>query len=184
MKPKFPILLTLATFLLQSVVTTTAYAEAPERLPEFTAESPELWINSAPLRVDNLRGKVVLLDIWTFACWNCYRSFPWLNSLQGSLPSEDFQIVGVHSPELDHEKDPAGVKQKVAEFELHHPVMIDNDFRYWRSLHNESWPTFYVVDRKGMIRGRFSGETHRGDPRAKEIEALIRALLDEGIAAE
>jgi thiol-disulfide isomerase/thioredoxin len=148
-------------------------------LPEFTNHDPSGWLNSEPLTLDDLHGKVVLVDVWTYGCWNCYRSFPWLNALEQRLSSEAFTVIGIHSPEFEHERDPTRVKEKIAEFKLHHPVMLDNDFAYWRALNNRYWPAFYLVDRQGMIRHLHVGETHEGDSRAKRIEEQIRSLLAE-----
>lgn len=152
-------------------------------LPEFTQSASTDWINSEPLSVSELRGKVVLVDIWTFECWNCYRSFPWLNGLEARLADADFQVIGVHSPEFERERDRAAVARKVEEFELDHPVMIDNDFSYWRALNNRYWPTFYLVDKQGSIRARYIGETHEGSRQAKVIEQRIRELLAEDSTA-
>jgi len=148
-------------------------------LPAFSARAPSAWINSPPLELAALRGKVLLIDVWTFDCWNCYRSFPWLRGLEAELADEDFQVIGVHSPEFDHEQDAARVAAKVREFGLRHPVMLDNDFAYWRALGNRYWPSFYLVDKAGQIRFQHVGETHAGDARARRIEAQIRQLLDE-----
>lgn len=148
-------------------------------LPEFTHQAPADWLNSPPLTVDSLEGKVLLIDFWTFECWNCYRSFPWLNSLEASLADEDFQVIGVHSPESDRERDRDRVAAKVQEFGLQHPIMIDNDFSYWNALDNRYWPAFYLVDRRGNIRYGFIGETHPGSRQATTIEQRIQELLDE-----
>jgi thiol-disulfide isomerase/thioredoxin len=147
--------------------------------PEFTQTAPDQWINSPPLRLADLRGKVVLIDFWTFDCWNCYRSFPWLNDLARRLAPRGLVVVGVHSPEFQHERDPASVRHKVAEFGLRHPVMLDNDLRYWRALDNQYWPAYYLVDKRGRLRTHFYGETHAGDPRAQRIEQAIETLLAE-----
>ena len=149
------------------------------RAPEFTHQAPDRWINSAPLTLDGLAGQVVLLDFWTFDCWNCYRSFPWLNGLEARYAGRDLTIVGIHTPEFDHEKIRSNVERKVREFGLHHPVMIDNDFSYWRAMNNQYWPAFYLLDRQGRIRAFFAGETHAGDRRAKAIEKAIDRLLAE-----
>lgn len=148
-------------------------------LPEFTHQAPADWLNSPPLTVASLKGKVLLIDFWTFECRNCYRSFPWLKGLESSLAEEDFQVIGVHSPEFDRERDRDQVFTKIREFRLRHPVMIDNDFSYWNALGNRYWPAFYLVDRRGDIRYGFIGETHRGDRQATTIEQRIRELLDE-----
>ncbi len=148
-------------------------------LPEFTHTRPSEWINSAPLTRADLRGKVVLIDVWTFACWNCYRSFPWLNELEATFKDQPFTVIGVHSPEFEYEKERANIEQKVKEFKLHHPIMIDNDFSYWKALGNKYWPSFYLIDKEGKARGYWIGETHSGDKRAEAIESAIRGLLAE-----
>ncbi|MGB0845550.1 MAG: redoxin family protein [Thiolinea sp.] len=147
--------------------------------PEFTHTTPDAWINSQPLQMSELKGKVILLDVWTFGCWNCYRSFPWLNQLETKFKDQDFTVIGVHSPEFEHEHDRNKVIAKTKEFSLRHPVMMDNDFSYWKALKNQYWPTFYLIDKQGRIRGRFVGETHSGDSNATNIEAAVRHLLAE-----
>ena len=151
----------------------------PDQLPEFTQVDPAAWINSEPLTVADLRGKVVLIDVWTFGCWNCFRSFPWLREVEEKFADQDFLVIGIHTPEFEREKDRENVVKKVEEFMLHHPVMMDNNFAYWRSLRNRFWPTYYIVDKKGKIRKAFIGETHSGDRRAKKIEKTIAKLLKE-----
>ena len=86
---------------------TAACAQAVDQrpLPEFTTADAAEWFNSPPLKVADLRGRVVLIDVWTFGCWNCYRSFPWLNALEKRLAGRDFTVIGIHSPEFDHEHD-------------------------------------------------------------------------------
>lgn len=148
--------------------------------PEFTHTKEEEWLNSKPLSLEELRGKVVLLDFWTFDCWNCYRSFPWLNSLEEKMKTEQLQIIGVHTPEFEHEKIRSNIAEKIDEFMLKHPVMIDNDFSYWRAMGNRYWPAFYLIDKEGNVRARFIGETHAGDKQALAIESAITNLLKEG----
>jgi len=147
------------------------------KVPEFTHNNSNEWINSEPLTVNDLNGKVFLIDMWTFDCWNCYRSFPWLNALEKKYRDQGFQIIGVHTPEFDHEKIPANIKAKAREFKLHHPIMIDNDFSYWRALNNRYWPTFYLVDKSGNIVYRHVGETHEGDRKALALEKKLKQLL-------
>lgn len=151
----------------------------PIPAPEFTHMTPDEWINSEPLRLVDLKGKVILVDFWTFDCWNCYRSFPWLNALEMRLEGEDFLVIGVHTPEFSHERIRKNIETKVKEFNLHHPVMIDNDFSYWKAMHNKYWPAFYLFDKQGRIRAVFYGETHKGDRQAEKIEDTIKALLQE-----
>ncbi|MDH4259599.1 MAG: redoxin domain-containing protein [Gammaproteobacteria bacterium] len=147
--------------------------------PEFTHQAKDEWINSGPLSLKSLRGAVVLIDFWTFDCWNCYRSFPWLNEVDERFAARGLRIIGVHSPEFRHEREPQRVAAKVHEFKLGHPVMIDNDFSYWKAIGNRYWPAFYLVDKRGLLRYRFAGETHTGDRRALEIEKRIGELIDE-----
>ena len=147
--------------------------------PAFTHREANAWINSKPLTLAGLRGKVVLLDFWTFGCWNCYRSFPWLNDVEQQFAGEPFQVIGIHAPEFDHERVRDNVIAKVAEFDLHHPVMLDNDLSYWRAIGNRYWPTFYLLDKQGRVRAYTIGETHRGDHNATTIEQKIRELLAE-----
>ena len=149
------------------------------RAPEFTGTSQDDWINSAPLSIKDISGHVVLIDFWTFDCWNCYRSFPWLLDLEKRHGPAGLQVIGVHTPEFDHERVRANVEAKIKEFQLQHPVMMDNDFHYWRAMNNRYWPAFYILDKHGRVRGSFFGETHIGDRRAQAIEALIQDLLAE-----
>jgi len=148
-------------------------------MPEFTNNNSAEWFNSKPLKRADLKGKVVLLDVWTYGCWNCYRSFPWLNELEARFSSHNFQVIGIHTPEFGHEKLARNVAEKIKKFKLHHPVMMDNDFAYWKALGNRYWPSFYIIDKQGQIRFTHVGETHAGDRNARHIEAEIRQLLAE-----
>ena len=163
--------------LLMSAVAFANKTNPPAQIPEFTQMDPAAWINSEPLSVEDLRGKVVLIDVWTYGCWNCYKSFPWLRILEEKFSDQDFQVIGIHTPEFDREKERDNVVKKVEDFMLYHPVMMDNDFAYWRSLNNRYWPAYYIVDKEGEIRGAFIGETHEGDRNARNIEKLITQLL-------
>jgi len=149
------------------------------KAPAFTHTSRDEWLNSTPLTWEDLRGKVVLLDFWTFDCWNCYRSFPWMNAMEARLAPQGLQIIGVHTPEFEHEKIKSNIEAKIREFGLHHPVMIDNDVSYWRAMGNRYWPAFYIIDKQGDVRAVFVGETHEGDRQAEKIESTIKDLLAE-----
>lgn len=152
-------------------------AEAPPA-PAFPSKDPSAWLNSKPLDWRALRGKVVLVEFWTFACWNCAQTIPWLRGLPEKL-GPDFVIVGVHTPEFAHEAERENVVRKLAELGVSYPVLLDNDYRYWKALGNRYWPAFYLVDRRGRVRERFRGETHEGDERAVAMEAGVRRLLAE-----
>lgn len=147
--------------------------------PEFTHTQTTEWLNSPPLKLTDLRGKVVLLDVWTFDCWNCYRSFPWLTALEQRYADKGLQVIGVHSPEFEHERDTSAVAEKLRQFKLTNPQMLDNDFSYWKALGNQYWPAFYLIDKYDVIQARYVGETHEGDTKAEQIEAKITELLAE-----
>jgi glutathione peroxidase-family protein len=132
------------------------------------------WLDGKPLQWSDLKGKVVLLNVWTFECWNSYRSLPWITSLTQKFP--DLQIIGIHSPEFEREKNRNSLRKAMADYKVTYPQVIDDDHQYWNQLNNRYWPAFYVVDKNGAIQGRFAGETHPDDPQAKDIEKLIESL--------
>lgn len=169
----------LALGLTASALVYAARVNPPATMPEFTQVDAAAWFNSKPLSSGDLRGKVVLIDVWTYGCWNCYNSFPWLKGVEEKFADQDFTVIGIHTPEFDREKDPKNVAERIEHFELHHPVMMDNDKSYWRALNNRYWPAYYIVDKNGNIRDAFIGETHAGDPRAEKIEKVIAELLKE-----
>ena len=154
-------------------------APPAERAPEFTHTATADWINSPPLKLESFRGRVLLIDVWAFECWNCFHSFPWLKGVEAKFGPQGLALLGVHSPEFPNEQVRDNVVAKVKEFGLKHPVMLDNDFSYWKALDNQYWPTYYVIDKQGRVRGRFVGETHADDARARKVEALITKLLAE-----
>ncbi|MGH8771832.1 MAG: redoxin family protein [Burkholderiales bacterium] len=172
-------LLNMRSLLLAALLTFAPAAFAAAPAPEFTHRAAEEWLNSPPLTLKELRGKVLLIDFWTFDCWNCYRSFPWLHTVEERYGKRGFQVIGVHTPEFAHEKVRANIERKVKEFKLTHPIMIDNDFSYWNAMKNSVWPAFFILDKQGRIRKVVIGETHVGDSRAKIVEAEIEKLLTE-----
>lgn len=151
----------------------------PTPAPAFTHTAAQDWLNSDPLTLESLRGSVLLVDFWAFECWNCYRSFPWLNGLEAKFGQQGLQVIGVHAPEFERERERSAVAAKAQEFKLRHPIMIDNDFSYWRAVGNRYWPTYYLIDKRGRIRYRFIGETHAGTDQARQVERALRGLLDE-----
>lgn len=157
-------------------------AASADTAPAFTHTAAADWINSAPLQWNDLRGKVVLIDVWTFECWNCYRSFPWLHGVEARYAADGLQVVGVHSPEFDAEKIRGSIEAATRKYDVKFPVMIDNDHSYWNALGNSYWPAFYLVDKQGRIRASFVGETHDGDANAQRIEAAVKALLAEPVS--
>lgn len=155
--------------------------EAPWRAPEFTHADEADWINSAPLKLTDLQGKVVLVDFWTYGCWNCKRSIPWIKDVRSRFADDGLVVIGVHTPEFKYEKDRAGVREEVAKLELRHPVMMDNDFSYWNAMGNRYWPTFYLLDKSGRVRQQVIGEIRPMDDNARKLENRIRALLAEAV---
>jgi thiol-disulfide isomerase/thioredoxin len=153
--------------------------ESAPPLPEFSQSAPAAWLNSAPLKVADLAGSVVLLEFWTFDCVNCRRSVPWLKEIEARLGPKGLRVIGIHTPEFAHEKVRANVASKTRAFGITHPVMLDPDFYYWNALGNQYWPAFYLVDRKGRLRALFVGETHIGDAQARRIEDAIATLIAE-----
>lgn len=147
------------------------------RAPAFTQTDPAAWLNSAPLTWDALHGSVTLVEFWTFACWNCYRTIPWLRTLEPRYGARGFRIVSVHTPEFERERVRANVEAKLREHQVAYPVMLDNDYALWNAFGNRYWPAFYLVDRDGRVRATFAGETHAGDRNARAMESAIEELL-------
>ena len=151
----------------------SSFAGADNRAPELPAQANH-WLDGKARQWSDLHGKVVLLNVWTFACWNSYRSLPWVVSLEKKFP--DLQIIGVHSPEFDYEKNRNQLRSTMAKYNVTYPQLLDDNHDYWEMLNNQYWPSFYVVDKQGVIRGRFAGETHEADEEARRIEELIARL--------
>jgi thiol-disulfide isomerase/thioredoxin len=141
--------------------------------------APELvgiegWINSEPLTLEGLRGKVVLIDFWTYSCINCIRTFPHLSVLYERYKDDGFVLLGVHAPEFDFEKDPDNVRAAVLEHSLPYPVALDPEHDTWRAFENRYWPAHYLIDAEGRIR-----YTHFGEGKYAETEAAVQQLLLE-----
>ena len=154
-----------------------ATAQAAPKAPEFTHSSQAEWLNSPPLRLSQLRGKVVLVEFWAFECVNCRRTQPWLHAIQQRYADQDFVIVSVHTPELPEERSIANVRAAIAGQQITNPVMIDGDYSYWNALDNQYWPAFCVIDKRGRIAARAIGEMHVGQARAAELEQAIEKEL-------
>jgi thiol-disulfide isomerase/thioredoxin len=152
-------------------------ARAAQKAPEFTHSSQAEWLNSKPLRLSELRGKVVLIEFWAFECVNCRRTQPWLHAIQQRYADKDFVIVSVHTPELPEERSITNVRAAVAEQRITNPVMVDGDYSYWKAMKNQYWPAFYVIDKQGRIAERAIGEMHVGQARAAELERAIEEQL-------
>lgn len=132
------------------------------------------WLNSAPLTTQSLRGKVVLVDFWTYSCINCIRTLPYLRAWAETYREQGLVVIGVHSPEFAFEKKLDNVKAAVDRFGITYPVAVDSDFRIWRAFRNTYWPALYFVDAEGRIRHHQFGEG--GYERSEQV---IRDLLAE-----
>jgi thiol-disulfide isomerase/thioredoxin len=151
--------------------------DAPRALPPLPAD-PGAWIGSAPLTVDDLHGRVWVLKVWTFGCINCVRSIPYANGLVERF-GPDLGVLGVHSPEFDWERDRARLAEALQEHGVRFPTVVDQGLDLFLALEGEAWPAFYVLDRRGRIRGCWYGELHEGTWRAGQLERLVRQLLAE-----
>ena len=145
---------------------------------EKASAAPELaigdWLNSEPLTLKSLRGRVVLVDFWTFGCYNCRNTLPAIKTWDARYREKGLTIVGVHSPEFDDERKLENLRREVAELEIHYPVVTDNDYATWRAYDVAAWPTIFVVDKSGRIRW-----THVGEGAYDETEQVIQKLLEE-----
>jgi thiol-disulfide isomerase/thioredoxin len=140
--------------------------------PELTNEN---WLNvEKPLRLADLRGKVVLLEMWTFACINCQNVLPALKRWHASYSGRGLVVIGNHYPEFEYEADLDNLEQAVARFGIEYPVAVDNDRATWDAYRTRYWPTMYLIDKRGVIR-----YTSIGEGRYEQTEAAIRALLGE-----
>jgi len=147
--------------------------------PKVEGDMPELkgatgWLNSKPLTRASLKGKVVVLDFWTYSCINCLRALPYINAWYDHYKDSGLVIIGVHSPEFDFEKDTKNVQQAVTKFGIQYPVAIDSDMAIWKAFNNRFWPAHYFVDAQGRIRGH-----HFGEGKYARSERTIRQLLTE-----
>jgi thiol-disulfide isomerase/thioredoxin len=144
--------------------------------------APELaqisgYINTDPLTIADLKGKVVLVDFWTYSCINCIRTIPYLNAWHEKYADDGLVIVGVHTPEFEFEKDPDNVRAAVEKFGIEYPVAQDNDKGTWKAYENRYWPRKYLVDNEGYIR-----YDHIGEGAYAETEKVIQSLLGERAA--
>ena len=134
----------------------------------------QVWLNSKPLKLADLRGKVVMVEFWTFACINCQHVTPSLNALYTKYADKGLVIIGVHSPEFAYEKELKNVRAAIGEAKIQYPVAIDNDYATWNAYGNHYWPARYLVDKAGNIRLLQIGEGGYA-----QTDATIAALLAE-----
>jgi thiol-disulfide isomerase/thioredoxin len=149
----------------------------PQPMPPGTHSLPEFqgiatWLNSDPLTVADLKGKVVLVQIWTFACINCQRTLPSVTRWHRDYASRGLKLIGVHTPEFAFERDLGNVKKALTQRGITYPIAIDNNYQTWKAYQNEYWPHLFLADRQGMIQ-----YDHIGEGAYDETEQKIRELL-------
>ena len=146
------------------------------RAPDFTGA--DAWLNTdgdKPVSIKDLRGRVVLVDFWTYCCINCMHVFPDLHYLERKYKDQPVVVIGVHSGKFDQEKDADHIRQAVLRHNITHPVAVDSEYKIWNAYTVDAWPTLMLIDPKGYIVAEWSGEGHRD-----AIDKKIAALLDEG----
>jgi len=132
------------------------------------------WLNSPALSAGSLRGKVVLVDFWTYSCINCIRALPYVRGWADKYKDHGLVVIGVHAPEFAFEKDPANVVKAVKDLGVDYPVALDNDYAIWQGFDNQYWPAHYFIDARGQIRHH-----HFGEGEYRQSEDVIRQLLAE-----
>jgi cytochrome c biogenesis protein CcdA/thiol-disulfide isomerase/thioredoxin len=139
------------------------------------------WINSAPLTLDSLRGKVVLIDFWTFQCYNCLNALPHVKALYEKYRKEGFVVIGVHTPELPQERVVENVRREVKRLGITYPVVVDNDYAIWNAYHNQYWPAAYYADAAGELRFSHFGEGAY-DEQDQAVARLLEAAKEQAAA--
>lgn len=132
------------------------------------------WLNSKPLTISELRGKVVLIDFWTYTCINCIRTLPHVTGWYNKYKDQGFVVVGVHTPEFEFEKDTKNVENAIKQYKIDYPVAQDNDYATWNAYSNQYWPAKYLIDANGVVR-----YIHFGEGKYEETEKTIQDLLKE-----
>lgn len=163
----------LAALTVLAAVTSTASAGALSKsvaAPEFSGI--EKWLNSEPLTLQQLRGKVVLVDFWTYTCINCINTLPYVKAWHQKYKDQGLVVVGVHTPEYPFERSTDNVKTALKRFGISYPVAQDNRYATWSAYNNQYWPAFYLIDKKGQV-----VYTHFGEGQYAQTEAAIKNLL-------
>ncbi len=141
-----------------------------QTLAEFQGISQ--WLNSSPLKLADLKGKVVLVQFWTFSCINCQRTLPYIVRWHRQYENQGLKVIGVHTPEFGFERDANNVKQALQKNKITYPVPLDNAYKTWNAYSNQYWPNLYLADRQGVLR-----YGHSGEGAYDTTEQTIRRLL-------
>ena len=154
-------------FVVWAVVTAAVGIKAPDI-------ASQAWLNSDPIHLSDLKGNVVMVEFWTFGCYNCKNVEPHVKEWHRKYADQGFVVIGVHSPEFSYEHDLERVRRYIKEHDIRFPVPIDNDFSIWNRYGNRYWPAMYLIDKQGVIR-----YVRVGEGGYQETERLIQALLGE-----
>ena len=163
-------------FVLLLLAAGTALAQHPEdafvgqKAPELKAG--EAWINSQPLKLEQLRGKVVLIDFWAFDCPFCAQAMPHIKEMYEKYGKDGLVVIGVHVPRIDYEKEIPKIKDAVAKIGIKYPVVVDNKYQIWSDYLCNTWPSHFIVDQEGVIQ-----LSHSGTERYEDTEKVIQRLL-------
>jgi len=156
----------------------SSFGSSTEYKSSESAAAPELaageWINSPALKLNDLRGRVVLIEFWTFGCINCRNTLPFIKSWHEFYQDKGLTIIGVHSPEFEEERKVENLRREVTSLGIRYAVVTDNDYQTWNAYHVEAWPTTFLLDKQGRIRWM-----HEGEGGYDEAERLIQKLLAE-----
>jgi thiol-disulfide isomerase/thioredoxin len=142
--------------------------------PDISISETGPWFNSPPLSLSQLRGKVVLVEFWTFGCYNCRNVEPYIRQWHARYATDGLVVIGVHTPEFAQEADPKRVRKYLNENGIAYPVVLDNDYAIWNRWSNRYWPAMYLLNKSGEMCYR-----HFGEGRHAETEARIQRLLRE-----
>jgi thiol-disulfide isomerase/thioredoxin len=153
---------------------TTRAANLPDLGPAPELAGVNHWLNSEPLTIQGLQGKVILVNFWTYSCINCIHTLPYVTGWYEKYKDQGFVIIGVHTPEFAFEHDTANVEQAIKRFSIAYPVAQDNDYATWQAYNNRYWPAEYLIDARGHLR-----LVHFGEGNYTETEAAIQELLAE-----
>jgi len=153
-----------------AVDSVAAVDSGSKQLPAFQGIAQ--WLNSAPLTTADLKGSVVLIQFWTFACINCQRTLPYITRWHGQYAAQDLKVIGIHTPEFAFEQDVNNIKRALQQHGITYPVPIDNEFKTWNAYANEYWPHLFLADRQGNIR-----YDHIGEGAYDTTERTIQQLL-------
>jgi thiol-disulfide isomerase/thioredoxin len=138
------------------------------------------WLNTKPLNLDELHGKVVLIDFWTYTCINWRRTLPYINAWASKYKEQGLVVIGVHTPEFPFEQKPENISHAMEQMNIHYPVAMDRDYKIWNSFENQYWPALYLIDAKGQVRYHKFGE---GDYQESElqIQQLLKEILKKNV---